>query len=178
LASTDFNNGSPAGDSPYGPGGWNINFNSSDLIADNCEIWIGVEECDFSKGKKVGNSVISSGNFHYCLDEEQGYVSREFHLYAGQCFANDKAIAATDSIAECETAAIAQYAREIGEFPLIYQTPQYTDVFNFDHTFETGGAYANENYVTFPLRREERKFLTGYLEVCYFDPANGPAPVL
>jgi hypothetical protein len=176
FAAADFNEGQHlVGDFPQGPWGWNIQYNASEGTVDNCEIWMGAVDCDFSQGQKVGSAVISPGNFHYCI-QLPGYKSKEFQLYAGMCVGNDAA-AHLDSSEGCNATDVAQFARAVEEYPLVHEKTEFVDTFSFDFSYKSSGMW--EDYNVFPLGSSTRTYLSAHLQICQvadsYEPSTEPS---
>jgi hypothetical protein len=111
-----------------------------------------------------------------------GYGAETFHLYAGECPANDKGLHLKTGA--CIAEDMAQFARAPGKYSLTapdgdgkYYPPLPNFVFdntNHDDPAYRKGIWDDEDYLIFPLSGAGRRYLSAHSTVC---PESGPMPL-
>ncbi|GKY97876.1 hypothetical protein MPSEU_000745600 [Mayamaea pseudoterrestris] len=144
------------------PWGWNIEYSSVDGVVDDCEVFIEAENCE--GGTKIGTATITPSSFSVTLlaPYSSDAYTFEFNFYAGECIGNDSGDHLDTGV--CLADDVAKFARDPDTYPLT-SGPQSSNTFTFNSS-NTVRSNWGPVYEVFPLGTDDRKYLSGQVEIC------------
>jgi hypothetical protein len=151
LSDPSFNNGTTAvADDSLPSCGWSIAYNpQTDGYVKDCAVYTGIQnDCDISKGTKVGEAYINENFAHICLDDTR-YQANIFYMYAGQCIGNDNGNQVSQG--SCDPAKVSQYARSEDTYPLVNVGGPMTASYTFTGNNTINADVWGSNYRVFPI---------------------------
>ena len=145
------------------PWGWNILYKAGDGVINDCQVWIGANNCTFENGEQIGTASISSSSFTVTLNSSFGNGYKyDYNFYAGECIGSDGGNYLTTGV--CLADDVALYAHNADSYPLtsgVTSSSSYT----FSSTMKARQEWGS-SYQTFPIGSATREYLSAEISIC------------